>query len=110
MHPEQSAIATLDRYHFSYLCVSIDAEVCIVALFFHLATRLNLSLGKEVSYVDNDGQDKVQHGCKRGMISRWVMFGDIKVESGGGKRKEGEKMGIKKKPMSALASQHSQRE
>lgn len=94
-HSEQSAIATLNKYHFSYLRDSMDVEVCIAALFFQLANRLNLSPGEEVSYVDNDGQNKVQHDCKRGMISKQVVFGDIEVESGGEKTKGGEKMGIK---------------
>ena len=70
MHSELSALATIEGYHSSYLRVSMDVEGCLGALFFQLVNRLNLSPGEEVSYVDNDSQDKVQHDCKRGISSK----------------------------------------
>lgn len=69
-HPEQSAMAKIDIHHSSYLLAAKDVEICVDGLLFQLIGRLNLWLGEEVGYPDKDRQDEVQHGCKRGLISK----------------------------------------
>lgn len=64
MHPKQSAMDMPDRDLSSYL----------PTLFFQTAVLLTDRLDplprEEISYEDDDRQSKVQHGFKRGMISK----------------------------------------
>lgn len=70
MHPEQSAMGVVERYHSSYLRAVMDVEASVAALLSQLAGRLDLWLGEEVGYIDNDCQNEVQHGYERGVNSK----------------------------------------